>query len=271
MATGSAWSMAIDPSNPNVLYTPQGYGQSGVFKTSNGGVDWDQVLTPNITQFAPNGGFVGGIAMDPGQPLHLLVGWHAECSAPYTKACYAETWDGGVTWTMRNGDPSWAGGEGTRFDIVDTNTWLFNSESNGMWVSTNAGTSWTKIDGIGGAHAGGQLYRAADGNLYMGSVNGVMRSPDNGLTWSVMPDSGTLVFGVVGDGTKLYTSRYFPFNAPGANPWQPYASTSETAPGIWQTMDSPLMKNGGPMVYDPIHQIIYSSNLNAGVWRMVVR
>jgi hypothetical protein len=271
MATGRAWSMAIDPSNPQVLYAPQGYGQSGVFKTTNGGVDWDQVLTPNITQFAPNGGFIGGIAMDPDRPSHLLVSWHAECSAPYTKACYAETQDAGVTWTMRNGDPSWAGGEGTRFDIVDANTWLFNSESNGMWVSGNAGTSWTQINGIGGAHAGGQLYRAADGTLYMGSIGGVLRSPDNGLTWSVMPDSGTLVFGVIGDGINLYTSSFFPYNAPGANPWQPYRSTSETAPGIWRTMESPLMKNGGPMVYDTEHHIIYSSNLNAGVWRMVVR
>ncbi len=271
MATGRTWSMVIDPSNPQVLYAPQGYGQSGVFKTTNGGVDWDQILTSNITSVAPYGGFVGGIAMNPGRPSHLLVSWHAECSAPYTKACYAETQDSGASWTMRNGDPSWAGGEGTRFDIVDANTWLFNSESNGMWVSLNQGTSWTKINGVGGAHAGGQIYRAIDGKLYMGSAGGVIVSADNARTWSVMPNSGALVFGVIGDGTTLYTSAYFPYNPPGVAPWRPYAATSETTPGTWRTLVSPLMKNGGPMAYDPVHRIIYSTNLNAGIWRMVVR
>lgn len=271
MASGRTWAMVIDPSNPQVLYTPQGYGQSGVFKTTNGGVDWDQVLTPNITSVAPYGGFVGGIAMDPSDPSHLLVSWHAECPPPHTKACYAETLNAGVSWTMRNGDASWAGGEGTRFDIVDANTWLFNSESNGMWVSANKGASWKRVEGVNGAHAGGEIYRSANGALFMGTVDGVLRSLDKGLTWSKLPDSGSLVFGVVGDGTTLYTSRYFPFNAPGPEPWQPYASTSEAQPANWRTMASPLMKNGGALVLDPVHHILYSSNLNAGVWRMVIR
>ena len=271
MASGRTWAMVIDPTNPQVLYTPQGYGESGVFKTTNGGVDWDQVLTPNITSAAPYGGFVGGIGMDPSNPAHLLVGWHAECSPPNTKACYAETKNGGVSWTMRNGDPSWGGGEGTRYDILDANTWLFNSESNGMWVSANQGASWSKVQGVNGSHAGGEIYRSANSTLYMGTVDGVMRSIDRGLTWSKLPDSGSFVFGVIGDGTKLYTSSYFPFNAPGPAPWRPYASTSEAQPATWTTMDSPLMKNGGGLAYDPVHHILYSSNLNAGMWRMVVR
>jgi hypothetical protein len=269
--SGRQWTFVIDPDDPQVLYTNAGYGQNNAWKSTNGGVDWDQVLTPNITSAAPYGGFVGGIGMDPSNPAHLLVGWHAECSPPNTKACYAETKNGGVSWTMRNGDPSWGGGEGTRYDILDANTWLFNSESNGMWVSANQGASWSKVQGVNGSHAGGEIYRSANSTLYMGTVDGVMRSIDRGLTWSKLPDSGSFVFGVIGDGTKLYTSSYFPFNAPGPAPWSPYSSTSEVQPATWTTMDSPLMKNGGGLAYDPVHHILYSSNLNAGMWRMVVR
>lgn len=271
MATGRSWSMVIDPSNPQVLYAPQGYGQNGVFKTTNGGVDWDQILPPSILMFAPYGGFIGGIALDRDQPSHVLVSWHAECPPPYTKACYAETFDAGATWTMRNGEPSWAGGEGIRFDILNSTTWLFNSESNGLWLSIDAGTSWSKVPGVDASHAGGQIYRAVDGKLYMGAVWGVIQSSDNGHTWSVLPNSGVNVFGVVGDGERLYTSSFFPHYAPGGELRLQYSSTSETSPDKWTRLDTPLMKNGGPMVFDPIHNIIYSSNLDAGVWRMVVR
>jgi hypothetical protein len=50
------------------VYANQGYGAPGVFKTVNGGVDWDQVLTPNITATMPYGGFVSDISMDPDEP-----------------------------------------------------------------------------------------------------------------------------------------------------------------------------------------------------------
>ncbi|PWT78494.1 MAG: hypothetical protein C5B58_15210, partial [Acidobacteria bacterium] len=59
MASGRTWTMVIDPSDPQTIYTNQGYGESGVYKTSNGGLDWDQILTPNITAVLPYGGFVG--------------------------------------------------------------------------------------------------------------------------------------------------------------------------------------------------------------------
>ena len=50
MSSGNAWSMAIDPVTPDTMYVVEGYGSSGLWKSTNGGVDWQNVLTdPAIT------------------------------------------------------------------------------------------------------------------------------------------------------------------------------------------------------------------------------
>jgi hypothetical protein len=46
--------------------------------------------------------------MDPADPLHILLTFHAICSAPYNETCLGETTDGGKTWRLINGDPSWS-------------------------------------------------------------------------------------------------------------------------------------------------------------------
>src|SRR5258708_11887702 len=58
---GSQWTMLVDPTNPEVLYTNSGFGVSGVFKSVNGGVDWDQVLTGDAAKVAPYGGCLGHV------------------------------------------------------------------------------------------------------------------------------------------------------------------------------------------------------------------
>ena len=45
--SGAQWTMAIDRRDPRgVVYTISGYSAMGVFKTTNGGVDWDQIRPP---------------------------------------------------------------------------------------------------------------------------------------------------------------------------------------------------------------------------------
>jgi hypothetical protein len=271
MSSGRSWTMAIDPSNPQTIYTNQGFGAGGVFKTTNGGLDWDQVLTPNITAVLPYGGFVGAISMDPNDPRHLLVGWHAECPPPRTKACFGETTDGGTSWVLRDGNPSWAGGEGTRIQFLDSKTWIFISESNGLWVSKDNGASWQQIVGVSISHGHGQLYRAVDGSFYLGTVNGIIHSVD-GVSWAVLPDSQNLIMGLIGDGKTLYFSKAFPYNIPGTDPYLPYYSSPERPPYKCTLMRSPIMRNGGAELHlDTIRHILYSTNFNAGLWRMVTQ
>ena len=67
----------IDPTNPNTVYAGaigNPYGQSknrGVFKTTDGGETWIQILFTNDTTG------VGDMIMDPKNPNKLIVGmWH---------------------------------------------------------------------------------------------------------------------------------------------------------------------------------------------------
>jgi hypothetical protein len=269
--TGTIW-VVIDPIEPNVLYANSLYGINGFFKSTNGGVDWTQVLSEEVRMYAPYGGFVGGIAIDPDDHLHVLVSWHQVCGAPYTSACYAQTRDGGATWVMRDGDPSWQGGEGAFLDMLGGNVWLFSSASNGLWRSTDQGESWAKIPDVQVAHAGGQLYRSPNGDVFLGSGNGVLHSEDAGLTWTLLPGSGSLVSGVAGDGRNIWSSSSYPYN-PGdrPGPHAPFMRATEGDPRSWSSFDSPEMTSGANrMFYDPDHKLLYTANWWEGVKRVVV-
>jgi hypothetical protein len=262
----------IDPIDSSVMYTGSLYGTNGLFKSKNGGVDWASILSPDVAKYAPYGGFIGGIAMDPGDHLHLLVTWHASCASPYTSSCFAETKDGGVTWTMRNGDASWTGGEGAAIQFLDSTTWLFSSSSNGMWRSVDEGKTWTKVPGASISHGAGQLYRTDSGAFFLGSATGVLYSPD-GVSWSLVPNSGTLIAGVTGDGETVWTGTAYPYNTdshPAA--FLPYHTASVSAPTTWTTFTSPKMTSGGTrLAYDPSYHVLYSANYWEGVWRVVVK
>jgi hypothetical protein len=271
MASGRSWTMVIDPSNPQIIYTNQGYGAGGVFKTTNGGFDWHQILTPNITAVVPYGGFVGSISMDHSDPRHLLVSWHAECPSPRSKACFAETLDGGASWVLRDGDPSWAGGEGTHFEILNSKSWIFTSQSNGLWLSKDKGATWQQVTGVSISHGRGQLYRAKNGSFYLGTVHGILYSAD-GLSWATIPKSGSLIMGLVGDGKTLFSTKAFPYGPPGADPYLPYYSSTERFPYQFMSMKSPMMRNGGAQLHlDTTRHILYSTNLDAGLWRLVAQ
>ena len=261
----------LDPVDSNVLYTGSLYGTNGLFKSTNGGVDWTQILNGDVRKDAPYGGFVGHIDMDPTDHLHLLVAWHAECATPHTKSCYGETKDGGASWAMRDGRPEWIGGEGAALQFLTSTTWLFSSSSNGMWRSTDSGLTWNQIPDAAVAHGSGQLFRSAKGAYFLGSANGVLYSAD-GATWSLVPGSGRLIQGVVGDDETVWASEAFPYNPPDRpTPFLPYHQASQSAPTTWTTLDSPKMTSGGAtLAFDRDHRILYSANYWEGLRRVVV-
>jgi hypothetical protein len=269
---GSQWTLLVDPIDPQVLYTNSGFGVSGVFKSTNAGVDWEQVLTGDAAKVAPYGGFMGTYSMDPGDHRHILASFHAACSAPMASACFVETKDGGATWTARNGDPSWNGGEHTILEFLDSTTWLFGNQD-GMWRSTDSGTTWKQLSGKHSIVHHQQLYRPKPGVYFQTSVEGLIYSNDNGVSWSLLAGSPQAAVGVVGDGVSVFTSRAGPWQVPGGTPDKPYFTVSEANPTAqpMAKMESPMMVDGGLfMAYDPDHHIVYSSNFPAGVWRVVV-
>lgn len=274
LSAGSMTAM-IDPTNANNIYSYSLYGENGFFESTNGGVDWVNILTSNIQTYAPDGGFVSAYVMDPSNHLHILVTWHAPCASPYNSVCFAETTDGGSTWTMRNGLSAWTGGEGVFLNFLTSTAWVFSSSSNGMWLSTDSGSTWTQITIGTSAHGDGQLLRMANGSYFWAAENGILYSPDatSASDWSLLATSGNLDQGLATDGTNLWRSQAFPYN-PGSWPSasQQYWSSTTANPTSWTLISTaPSTQSGAVMMaYDPTYHILYSADYISGVWRVVI-
>jgi len=269
---GFQWSVAIDPVNPDVLYANSGYSSSsGAWKSTNGGVDWKALWPPVDPELAKvvQYNFVHKIRIDPGDHQHLLISFHASCNAPYKSACIAESNDAGATWKMVNGDASWTGSEDQTIWFLDNSqTWLYASQSNGMWRTSDGGATWKVIDAAWGGHNGGQLYRAKNKVFYHSGPAGLLRSSD-GISWSRMASTGNGMIGITGDGSALYASHGPYAEAP---PYLPYYTAPETDGQAWTHLTSPLLATGGyELAYDPDHHLLYSTNATAGFWRVVVQ
>lgn len=272
--SGRQWTFAIDPSDPDILYTNSGYGafSNGAFKSTDGGVNWEQMWPPSDPELATvvEYNFVTAVVMDPLDPDHLLLTFHATCGAPYAEACFGESEDGGTTWRLVDGQQDWAGGEGQFIYFLDArDTWLWGSQSNGLWRTEDAGASWTAVtDNQAQGHAGGQMYRASDGAFYLPALDGILRSPD-GVAWSTIENSGNVMMGLTGNGTTMRASRGFPWD-PSDDLYLPFWTAAEADGLSWSQMDSPMLSNGGQLAYDADHHLLYSSNLGEGMWRVVV-
>jgi hypothetical protein len=279
MDAGNQWTMAVDPTDPQVLYSNSGFAVGGVFKSTNGGVDWDNVLTSaTVTgslpfSVIPYSGFIGTFSIDPGDHLHIVSSFHSGCNAPADSMCFIETSNGGTTWTVRNIIIAGvSGGEHTLLEFLTSTRWLFGTQS-AVFISDDSGSHWTQIPGTHSIVHHQQTYRTASGHFFQSTWEGLMYSPDGAFnTWTMVAGSPTAAVGVAGDGTHVWTSYAGPWNAPCAPNLQPYYETSETSPGTMTQMTSPKMRDGGLfMAYDPTHHVLYSSNFCGGVWRMVTQ
>ncbi len=272
------WTMVIDPVDPRVLYTNSGYGgglNNGAWKSVNRGVDWDRVWPPR-NQSALVGkveyDFVAQAYLDPTNHEHLFLSFHGSCAKPYTPVCYAESRDAGATWTLRNGDSRWVPSEAQTIYIVDGQRWLFANHADGLWSTTNAGETWTLIDSNGAGHWPSTLYQSSKGVFYIGADTGLYRSADF-VTWTRLP-VGYLVNGVIGNGTTLFISLYGALTRwvpAGTNPYltSPEADGLTWTPAPWALPAGMFTQgSGGGFGYDRVHQILYSSNGTAGMWRV---
>ena len=270
---GMNWTFAIDPQDPEVIYTNSGYGSNGLFKSADGGVNWTDVWSqksqPDLAKaFTYN--FANVIAIDPSDHLHILLTFHEQCLAPHPATCIVESMNGGSSWRLIDGEPSWNGNEGQVIFFLDNSkTWLWGSQTNGFWRSGDRGGAWERIPGMTTSHLqGSQLVRTKDGTFFAAGADGIWRSPDGAAsTWTLVPDTGPIVGGLVSDGTTMFTSTcYF---GDFCNPR--YLRSPESDGHQWTVMKSPTLTQGGTMGYDKAHRLLYSSNLDAGLWRVVVR
>jgi hypothetical protein len=256
---GRNWTLEVDPVDSSV-YVNSGYGgPGGVLKSTNGGVDWTNLLAPGSEFDKLAGDFVEFIAIDPNDRKHLLVSAHNSCTgvAAGGGTCFANTTDGGATWRMIKGTSEMYF-EGLTQTIIDANTWLVFT--NGIFVTTDAGSTWTKTP-IPATTTNGQLYKHEDGNYYLSADYGLAKSSD-GISWSQLrgtPNSASLA----ADGTTMFTSQR---QADAAHRY--YVSTGD--PTVWTVYPSPPAITNGSwlMRYDRDHNLLYTSNEIGGFWRV---
>jgi hypothetical protein len=277
MSSGRPWSMVVDPVTPDVMYVVQGYGASGLWKSTNAGVDWQQILTPDITAAFYSGGQITSISLDPTDHTHIVVESHGNCASG--NACAAESTDSGATWKLVDLSAVGAWAEDSAVAIVNRQTWLYCGLFSGLFQNNDEGSSWNPVQ-ISGAlpscnYYEPQLWKGSDGRWYVPAIAyagpGLLQSgPDGPTSWGVVASSpqanvlvatkSNLVLAKSSDSTYWIASQKDP------STWKPFTGPPAGAPSGAGNI------GGGAyfMEYDPIHQVLYVSTFSTGLWQTVV-
>ncbi len=291
LSTGRPWSLVIDPITPDVMYTVQGYGASGLWKSTNAGVDWANVLTPEISSAFYAGGQITGIAMDPGDHTHLVIESHQGSGCTYDAGadgggvgtCLAESTNSGLTWTLLEIPQPWA--ENSSVAILSRKTWLWGGFFGGLWQTADEGATWAEVPvndagsspGLPNAYAETNYYEPyawqdPSGRYYQPTKSwflpgGVIRSePHDTTRWSAIPGSPQAQF-LYPTSTQLVMSSEADTH---------YYVASQSDPTKWTALagpDAAANSQGGLGVYeayDSAHHILYSSCFNSGLWQKYV-
>jgi photosystem II stability/assembly factor-like uncharacterized protein len=201
---------------------------------------------------------------DPSDFDHVLVtfhsGWNQGDSGVF------ESFDGGESWTTHPPVPGgWSGGYDVHFlfdpvlGVGDSQTWLFATQGKGHYRTTDSGASWTKVNDIDMQHGSGSLYYASADALYLTTYAGILKSSDNGVTWTQVV-SGPGFLSVIGDGTQLYTGAAYNSR---------YVTALESDDASWSDFNTQeFMEGPFEMALDAEHGILYSTNNRAGVWAL---
>lgn len=264
--TGRNWTLAVDPTDADTLYTVAGYGfEQGIWKSRDGGRNWRQILPDSVAEQATAD--IYSVTIDPADPQHLIAGSHSGWAGGPSSGVL-ETLDGGRTWTIHPPQPSW--GTGHYVFFLDSTTWLLTTQFDGFWRTEDGGANWQQVTKVNMVHGGNQLYRTENGVLYSGAASTMLRSDDDGRTWTeVGPASSDGYYAVIGDGERLYAQPgYTGLNTLAEDP--PYYVSAEDDGHTWEPLNPDQVFTNGPMAFafDPQTHTLYSSNWDAGVWRL---
>ncbi|MCC7431805.1 exo-alpha-sialidase, partial [bacterium] len=193
--TGRITSLAIDPTNANILYA--GSASGGIWKTTNGGGSWFSSWNniPNCS--------IGAIALRPGNPNEILVGTGENGGSGLSFGGFngiglVKSTDGGASWTQV---PSLSAGYsgGLAFYRVAYNpanpNRILCATNQGLRLSTDNGTSWTSLTcspagSLPGfavnSNASDVIVNPVDASKVVASFWGIgmFFSSDSGNTWS---------------------------------------------------------------------------------------
>jgi photosystem II stability/assembly factor-like uncharacterized protein len=160
-STGSIGTIAVAPSNPNIVYVGTGAGiirpdlavGDGVYKSVNAGETWTRVGLRDSHMIA-------NIEVDPGNPNRLFVAALGHPYGPNTERGIFRSLDGGATFEKVLYVDEYTSGNDVRIDPSEPNTvyaalWqqqqgffengAFGGTDGGIFKSTDGGTTWRKL------------------------------------------------------------------------------------------------------------------------------
>lgn len=210
----SIGSIAIAPSDPNVVYVGSGEANirgnvaagNGIYKSTDGGTTWSQVWKQE--------GQIGTMAVDPRDPDIAFAAVLGHAFGPNPERGVYRTTDGGKTWKQVLKKDADTGASDVALDpsnprIVFAGLWqarrrpwemTSGGPGSGLWVSRDGGDTWKQLTG-NGLPAGiwgkvGVAVAPSDGRrvyaLIEAEKGGLFRSKDGGETWELATASREL-------------------------------------------------------------------------------
>ncbi|MEO0162792.1 MAG: T9SS type A sorting domain-containing protein [candidate division WOR-3 bacterium] len=128
-----AYALVLEPGNSNVVYVGGIENNvATIYKTTNAGNNWTKLTAPGLPDSV-----VYALAIDPYYPNEIYVGTN--------RSCYKST-NGGNTWFTTN----FTGGRVNAI-VVNRGSSAYEgiyvgTHTNGVYLSTDWGTSWTQIN-----------------------------------------------------------------------------------------------------------------------------
>ncbi len=284
-------SLALDATtNPPTIYAGTGeenfardsYYGDGILKSSDGGQTWTSTGVgvfggaSSPLNSSTGGPFIGALAVDPNSALHQVVLAAVKGGDPSIPSGVWRSTNGGTSWTSVLSPSAKVEATDVVFDSNDATGMTAyaalghpggdsdagapcrsSAPCNGVFISTNAGASWTRLTGLDqatdqtafgritlgvGPQVSGKtaLYAAiASGDDSSASFFGLFKSVDGGATWSqastppnnlcdpscfydmairVSPTNASLVFAGGSDGGGSGSTLYR--SVDGGNSWQ---------------------------------------------------
>lgn len=177
--TGRLVCHAFHPGRPDTIYA--GSTGGGLWRTTNAGGNWE-VLADNLPSLR-----VSAIAFETGNPDHMLIGTGMHMGTSITLNVgvgVLESFDGGNTWNSNSF--AYQLGAGVSVEKIlwhkDDPARVCLAASNGVWVSTDTGATWTQKLFIC-ANALVASHREPNTIYTTQRLGDIQKSTDFGQTW----------------------------------------------------------------------------------------